>query len=88
MKGRRILNRAWGLPKASCQMLLHQQELAASGEPPRNFIGVEEEGCGQSPSSDFIPSENPEEDAKMNSKHRKPVWGVPNQVLTLEGRTV
>ena len=62
---------AWGIPRASSQMLLHQQELAASGEPPRNFTGVKEEGRGQSPSSDFIPIENPEEEAKMNSKHRK-----------------
>ena len=62
---------AWGLPRVSCQMLLHQQELAASGEPPRNFTGVKEEGRDQSPSSDFIPTENPEEEAKTNSKHMK-----------------
>lgn len=38
---------------------------------------VKEEGCGQSPSSDFIPYENPEEEEKMNSKHgkEKPSWG-------------
>lgn len=34
-------------------------------------MGVKEEGCGQSPSSDFIPYENPEEEEKMNSKLRK-----------------
>lgn len=64
---------AWSLevPKASAQMRLHRQEPAASGELPRNFMGVKEEGCGQSPSSDFIPSENPEEEETMNSKHRR-----------------
>lgn len=82
-KDRCVLNGAWGLRQASCQMLLHQQELAASGEPPGNVLGVKEEGRGHSPSSDVIPPETPEEEAKLNSMHRKEKisvcvlgWGV------------